>query len=88
MFVNIQDAIKARKAAEEKYVRPIVDEWKNKKPVEKQTLWAILLSKFGTAFYAFDTRHFKEIGAVSAKLSVVYVHQGIKYQVLRKTVRF
>lgn len=31
MFVNIQDAIKARKAAEEKYVKPIVDEWKNKK---------------------------------------------------------
>lgn len=35
MFVNIQDAIKARKATEEKYVQPIVDEWKNKKPVEK-----------------------------------------------------
>lgn len=38
--------------------------------------------------YISDTRHFKEIGAASAKLSVVYVHRGIKYQVLRKTVRF
>lgn len=38
--------------------------------------------------YISDTRHFKEIGAASAKLSVVYVHKGIKYQVLRKTVRF
>ncbi len=30
MFVNIQDAIKARKAGEEKYVQPIVER------VEKQ----------------------------------------------------
>ena len=37
--------------------------------------------------YISDTRHFKEIGAVSVKLSVVYVHRGIKYQILRKTVR-
>jgi hypothetical protein len=41
MFVNIQDAIKARKAAEEKYVRPIVDEWKNKKPVDSMGYFAI-----------------------------------------------
>ena len=38
--------------------------------------------------YISNARHFKEIGAVSAKLSVVYAHQGIQYQVLRKTVRF
>lgn len=35
MFANIKEAIKARKDAEKKYVQPIVDEWKNKKPVEK-----------------------------------------------------
>lgn len=33
MFVNIEDAIKSRKAAEEKYVQPIIDKWK--KSVEK-----------------------------------------------------
>lgn len=56
LFVNIQDAIKTRKAAEEKYVKHIVDECKSKKqPAEKQPLQAFLLSKFGPAVYALET---------------------------------
>lgn len=36
LFVNIQDAIKARKAAEEKYVKHIVDECSN---LQKNSLY-------------------------------------------------